>query len=132
MTAHPPGPRVAVLQPQTFMNDSGRSAGPARGAYKLDLDHLVVVHDEIDLPVRRRPLAPRRRAGGPQRAEVAQEGPRVAGLPPRADRRRPAGLDGPGGSRRLRARRLAPVAGRGAGTPSDRAAGEVERVIGAR
>jgi PTH1 family peptidyl-tRNA hydrolase len=50
MTAHPPGPRVAVLQPQTFMNESGRSAGPARGAYKLDLDHLVVVHDEIDLP----------------------------------------------------------------------------------
>jgi peptidyl-tRNA hydrolase, PTH1 family len=43
-------PRVAVLQPQTFMNESGRSAGPARGAYKLDLDRLVVVHDEIDLP----------------------------------------------------------------------------------
>jgi peptidyl-tRNA hydrolase, PTH1 family len=32
------------------MNDSGRSVGPARGAYKLDLDRLVVVHDEIDLP----------------------------------------------------------------------------------
>jgi PTH1 family peptidyl-tRNA hydrolase len=31
------------------MNESGRSAGPARGAYKLDLDHLVAVHDEIDL-----------------------------------------------------------------------------------
>jgi PTH1 family peptidyl-tRNA hydrolase len=44
------GPRVAVLQPQTFMNESGRSAGPARGSYKLDLDRLVVVHDEIDLP----------------------------------------------------------------------------------
>jgi PTH1 family peptidyl-tRNA hydrolase len=41
---------VAVLLPQTFMNESGRSAGPARGAYKLDLDHLVAVHDEIDLP----------------------------------------------------------------------------------
>jgi PTH1 family peptidyl-tRNA hydrolase len=32
------------------MNDSGRSVGPARGAYKLDLDRVVVVHDEIDLP----------------------------------------------------------------------------------
>jgi PTH1 family peptidyl-tRNA hydrolase len=42
--------RVAVLKPQTFMNDSGRSAGPARGAYKLDLDRVLVVHDEIDLP----------------------------------------------------------------------------------
>jgi PTH1 family peptidyl-tRNA hydrolase len=44
------GSRVAVLLPQTYMNESGRSVGPARGAYKLDLDRLVVVHDEIDLP----------------------------------------------------------------------------------
>ena len=32
------------------MNDSGRSVGPARGAFKLDLDRIVVIHDEIDLP----------------------------------------------------------------------------------
>lgn len=41
--------RVGVLLPQTFMNDSGRSAGPARGALKVPLDHVVAVHDEIDL-----------------------------------------------------------------------------------
>jgi PTH1 family peptidyl-tRNA hydrolase len=41
---------VGVLMPQTFMNDAGRSAGPARGALGVDLDHIVVVHDEIDLP----------------------------------------------------------------------------------
>jgi peptidyl-tRNA hydrolase, PTH1 family len=46
----PGGPRVAVLLPQTFMNESGRSAGPARGTYKLELDRVLVVHDEIDLP----------------------------------------------------------------------------------
>jgi peptidyl-tRNA hydrolase, PTH1 family len=46
----PGGPRVAVLRPQTYMNDAGRSAGPARGAYKLDLDRVLVIHDEIDLP----------------------------------------------------------------------------------
>lgn len=46
---HPPA-RVAVLMPQTFMNESGRSAGPARGAYRLELDRVVAVHDEIDLP----------------------------------------------------------------------------------
>jgi len=40
---------VAVLKPQTFMNDSGRSVGPARGSYKLELDRILVVHDEIDL-----------------------------------------------------------------------------------
>ena len=41
---------MAVLKPQTFMNDSGRSVGPARGSYKLDLDRVLVIHDEIDLP----------------------------------------------------------------------------------
>ena len=44
------GPRVAVLLPQTYMNESGESVGPARGALGLDLDQVVVVHDEIDLP----------------------------------------------------------------------------------
>jgi peptidyl-tRNA hydrolase, PTH1 family len=42
--------RVAVLQPQTYMNDAGRSVGPARGAYKLAPERVLVVHDEIDLP----------------------------------------------------------------------------------
>ncbi len=46
----PGGSRVAILLPQTFMNDSGTSAGPARGSLKVPLDHVVVVHDEIDLP----------------------------------------------------------------------------------
>lgn len=44
------GPRVALLLPQTYMNESGRSVGPARGHYKLPLDRLFVIHDEIDLP----------------------------------------------------------------------------------
>jgi len=44
------GPRVALLLPQTLMNDAGRSVGPARGSFKLDLDRVVVAHDEIDLP----------------------------------------------------------------------------------
>jgi PTH1 family peptidyl-tRNA hydrolase len=48
--AGPGGPRVAVLIPQTFMNESGTSAGPARGMLKLPLERVVVVHDEIDLP----------------------------------------------------------------------------------
>ena len=44
------GPRVALLAPQTYMNDAGRSVGPARGSYRLDLDRVLVIHDEIDLP----------------------------------------------------------------------------------
>ena len=46
----PGGPRVAVLWPQTFMNDAGNAAGPARGALHLELDRVLVLHDEIDLP----------------------------------------------------------------------------------
>jgi PTH1 family peptidyl-tRNA hydrolase len=46
----PGGPRVAILLPQTYMNEAGRSVGPARGAYKLPLERVLVVHDEIDLP----------------------------------------------------------------------------------
>jgi PTH1 family peptidyl-tRNA hydrolase len=32
------------------MNDSGDSAGPARGSLKVPLDRVIVLHDEIDLP----------------------------------------------------------------------------------
>jgi len=42
--------RTAVLLPQTYMNESGNAVGPARGALGVDLDHVVAVHDEIDLP----------------------------------------------------------------------------------
>ncbi len=44
------GPRVALLKPQTYMNEAGRSVGPARGSFHLDLDRVLVLHDEIDLP----------------------------------------------------------------------------------
>jgi peptidyl-tRNA hydrolase, PTH1 family len=46
----PGGPRVAVLLPQTYMNDAGRSVSPARGAFRLALERVLVLHDEIDLP----------------------------------------------------------------------------------
>jgi PTH1 family peptidyl-tRNA hydrolase len=46
----PGGPRVALLRPQTYMNDSGTSAGPARGSLKVPLENTIVIHDEIDLP----------------------------------------------------------------------------------
>lgn len=46
----PGGPRVAILWPDTYMNESGKAAGPARGAYGVALDHVIAIHDEIDLP----------------------------------------------------------------------------------
>jgi PTH1 family peptidyl-tRNA hydrolase len=44
------GPLAAVLLPRTYMNESGTSAGPARGALRVPLEDVVVIHDEIDLP----------------------------------------------------------------------------------
>lgn len=41
---------VVVAKPQSFMNLSGQVATSLRGFYKVDLEHLVVVHDDVDLP----------------------------------------------------------------------------------
>jgi peptidyl-tRNA hydrolase, PTH1 family len=41
--------RVMLLKPQTYMNESGRSVGEALRYLKLDLEALVVLHDELDL-----------------------------------------------------------------------------------
>jgi PTH1 family peptidyl-tRNA hydrolase len=43
------GARVALLKPETYMNESGRSASAAVGFYKLDPADVLVVHDEGDL-----------------------------------------------------------------------------------
>ncbi|MEO7837527.1 MAG: aminoacyl-tRNA hydrolase [Acidimicrobiales bacterium] len=44
--------RVALAFPQTFMNDSGAAVGPLVRRFGVeDLARLVVVHDELDLPV---------------------------------------------------------------------------------
>ncbi|MBM3678650.1 MAG: aminoacyl-tRNA hydrolase [Actinobacteria bacterium] len=43
------GARVALLAPETYMNDSGRSVGPARAFFKVPVEQLLVVHDEVDL-----------------------------------------------------------------------------------
>jgi peptidyl-tRNA hydrolase, PTH1 family len=43
------GRKTYLLKPQTFMNLSGDSIGPALRFFKLPLEALVVIHDEIDL-----------------------------------------------------------------------------------
>jgi len=43
------GLRLALLKPQTFMNESGRSVGAVARFFKVEPEDLVVVHDEVDL-----------------------------------------------------------------------------------
>ena len=47
------GHKLALLKPETFMNDSGRSVQAAMKFFKLEPDAVLVVHDEIDLPLAR-------------------------------------------------------------------------------
>ena len=43
------GERIMIMKPQTFMNHSGESVGPALRFWKLGLEDLVVVHDDLEL-----------------------------------------------------------------------------------
>lgn len=45
------GQRVVLCQPQTFMNASGECVQPLLQWYKVPLDHMVVIYDDIDLPL---------------------------------------------------------------------------------
>jgi len=54
------GARLALLKPETFMNDSGRSVAAARGFFKLQVEQLVIAHDDADLETGRLQV----RAGG--------------------------------------------------------------------
>ena len=47
------GARVALLIPETFMNESGRSVAPALRYYKLEPERLLAVHDEGDFDLGR-------------------------------------------------------------------------------
>ena len=98
--------RVALLMPQTYMNESGRSVGEAMRFYKLGLDAIVVIHDELDLA----PAKVRVKVGGGAAghnglrsitAHIGNDYKRVR-LGHRPPRRQGAGLQ-------LRARRLRQV-----------------------
>jgi PTH1 family peptidyl-tRNA hydrolase len=54
------GSKLALLKPETFMNDSGRSVGAAARFFKVDPEALLVVHDDVDLE----PTRLQARAGG--------------------------------------------------------------------
>ncbi|MBV8258746.1 MAG: aminoacyl-tRNA hydrolase, partial [Actinobacteria bacterium] len=43
------GHKLALLKPETYMNESGRSVGAAAAFFKVDPDAILVVHDESDL-----------------------------------------------------------------------------------
>ena len=85
------GRAVVLLKPQTFMNESGRAVAPLSRFYRVPPDRLLVIFDELDLPLGSVRLRPKGGSGGHQgvRSIIAQFGgqdfPRVRvgiGRPP--------------------------------------------------
>ena len=76
------GVSVAIARPQTYMNDSGRAVGRLLDRYRLGPADLVVVYDDVDLPLGRVRIRAR---GGPGThngmrsvvAEIGETFPRV-------------------------------------------------------
>jgi len=48
---HIEGQRVILAQPQTWMNDSGKAVGPLARFYKVDPEDLLVIYDDLDIPL---------------------------------------------------------------------------------
>jgi len=45
------GEKILLLQPQTYMNNSGLSVQAAKKFYKIDINDIYVFHDELDIPI---------------------------------------------------------------------------------
>ncbi|MBA3534564.1 MAG: aminoacyl-tRNA hydrolase [Ardenticatenales bacterium] len=56
--------KVLLAKPQSYMNDSGRPVRTLLNFYKIPLSHLIVVYDDLDLPLGRIRLRPQGSAGG--------------------------------------------------------------------
>jgi len=58
------GVEVALQKPRTFMNLSGTAVAPALRSYHLDPADLLVIHDDLDLPLGRLKITAKGGAGG--------------------------------------------------------------------
>lgn len=58
------GEKILLVKPQTFMNLSGVAVGAVVDFYKVELENLIVAHDDMDLPVGMIRLRPKGSGGG--------------------------------------------------------------------
>ena len=93
-TAEIAGAKVLLMKPQTYMNLSGEAVAQAARFYKVPAEHIIVVSDEIALPLGKMRVRPSGSAGGHNGLKniIAQLGtdsfPRIrlgVGAPPHPD-----------------------------------------------
>lgn len=58
------GEKVLLVQPQTFMNLSGECIREAADFYKIDRDHIIIIYDDISIPVGKLRVRAKGSAGG--------------------------------------------------------------------
>lgn len=58
------GRRIILARPQTFMNESGRAVAPLARFYQVQPERLLVVYDDLDLPLGTVRLRPEGGSGG--------------------------------------------------------------------
>ncbi len=58
------GQKVLLLKPQTYMNLSGNCVAPAQAYYKIPADHIIVVCDDVDLPLGKLRIKTKGSSGG--------------------------------------------------------------------
>lgn len=56
--------KLVLAKPLTFMNESGSSVAPLMRYFKIPIDHLIVIHDDLDLPFGKLRVRPSGSAGG--------------------------------------------------------------------
>ena len=64
------GHRCLVMKPQTYMNLSGEAVGEAARFYKIPADRVLVIYDDVSLPVGKLRVRPGGSAGEIGRAHV--------------------------------------------------------------
>lgn len=63
-TASVAGEKVMFVKPQTFMNSSGEAVGPLMRYYKVAVEDVYCIYDDMDLPVGKIRIRPNGSAGG--------------------------------------------------------------------
>jgi PTH1 family peptidyl-tRNA hydrolase len=56
--------KIILIKPRTFMNESGKSVQIFLSFYKLPIENIVVIHDDLDIPLGKFKLAEDSRSAG--------------------------------------------------------------------